>query len=61
MPTPSALVRALELQKTEIKQHFSRQRIEVNPASSKQTSEKRFENLSKFATMLHECFFKINL
>jgi hypothetical protein len=45
----SALVRAPELQNAEIKVHFSHQRIEVNTASSKRTSEKRLEILEKSA------------
>jgi hypothetical protein len=38
---------------------FSRQGIAVNLALCKRTSEKRFEILRKFATMLREYFFQI--
>jgi hypothetical protein len=44
----SALSRAPELQNAKIKVHFSRLRIEVDSASSKRTSDKRFEILRKF-------------
>jgi hypothetical protein len=54
----SALVRAPELQNANIKVQFSRQRLEVNSASSKWTSEKRFEILRQFASMLTNVFSK---
>jgi hypothetical protein len=57
----SALVRAPELQNAEIQVQFSRQRIEVNSPSMKLTSEKRFEILRQFATMLRMFFFEISL
>ena len=47
----SALVRAPELENAEIQVQFSRKRIEVNSASLKLTSEKRFEILRQFATI----------
>jgi hypothetical protein len=44
----AALVRAPELENAEIQVQFSRQRILVNTASLKLTSEKRFEILRQF-------------
>jgi hypothetical protein len=57
----SALVRAPELQNAEILVQFSRQRIEDNSASCKQTSDKRFEILRQFATIFWDQFFKLDL
>jgi hypothetical protein len=45
----SALVRTPDLENSEIQVQFSRQRIEVNSASLKLTSEKRFKILRQFA------------
>jgi hypothetical protein len=42
------------------KTHFSRFRIEVNSASRRRTSDKRFEILRQFATESHEVFMIAN-
>jgi hypothetical protein len=57
----SALVRAPELQNAEILVQFSRQRIEINSALCKRTSENRFEMLRQFATLFQNVFFKIRI
>jgi hypothetical protein len=48
-------------QNAEILVHFSRKRIEVNTASCKRTTDKVFETLGKFATMLQNAFLEISL
>jgi hypothetical protein len=55
------LVRAPELKNAEILANISRQRIEVNSASSERTSDKRFEIYRKFATNKLDSFFKPGL
>jgi hypothetical protein len=55
------LVRAPELRNAENLKNVSCQRIEVNLASSKRTSDKKFENLRKFSAMLQNVFFKTSL
>jgi hypothetical protein len=57
----SALVRAPELQNAEIVVHFSRQRIEVNSASSKRASDndlKFLDNLQENNRRIFDCFLR---
>ena len=57
----SALVCAPELENAEIQVQFSRQKILVNTASLKLTSEKRFEILRQFAIEWRGGFFIAHL